>query len=72
MTTKEAIYLIISVAEFLLIIAGVDEYFGEEVRKFCLVLFPIWCIGMGIRNWKQIVEFFTEGLYNLKEKMNKK
>jgi hypothetical protein len=25
---------------------------------------------MGIRNWKQIVEFFTEGLYNLKK--NKK
>ena len=72
MTTREAIYLITSVAEFLLIIVGVDEYFGEEVRKFCMILFPIWFVGKGIRNWKQIVEFFTEGLFNLKEKMNKK
>ena len=70
MTTKEAIYLIISVAEFLLIIAGVDEYFGESVHKFCMILFPIWCIGMGIENWKQIKEFFTEVLFNLKK--NKK
>ena len=70
MTTKEAIYLIVSVTEFLLIIAGVDECFGEEVRKFCLVLFPIWCIEMGIGNWKQIVEFFCEVLFRLKK--NKK
>lgn len=68
MKTKEVIYMAIASIELLLLTAGISEYFGEEVRKFCLVLFPIWCIGMGIRNWKQIVEFFTEGLYNLKRK----
>ena len=70
MTTKEVIYAVIALIEFVLLIAGIDWYFGEEVRNFCMILFPVWCIGMGIRNWKQIVKFFTEGLYNLKK--NKK
>ena len=70
MTTKEVIYAVIALIEFALLITGIDWYFGEEVRNFCMILFPIWCVGMGISNWKQIVEFFTEGLYNLKK--NKK
>jgi hypothetical protein len=67
MKTKEVIYMIIALAEFVLLIAGVDWYFGEDVRKFCMILFPIWCIRMTVENWKQIKEFFTEGLYSLKK-----
>ncbi len=68
MKTKEVIYLAIAFTEFLLLIAGVDWYFGEEVRNFCKILLPIWLIGMGVRNWRQIKEFSTEVLFNLKGK----
>ena len=70
MTTKEVIYSVIAVIEFVLLTAGIDWYFGEQVRNFCMILFPVWCIEMTIGNWKQIVEFFFTGLYNLKK--NKK
>ena len=46
MTTKEVIYAVIALIEFVLLIAGIDWYFGEEVRNFCMILFPIWCIGI--------------------------
>jgi hypothetical protein len=66
MTTKEVIYAVIAFIEFVLLTTGIDWYFGEEVRNFCMILFPVWCIGMGIRNWEQIKEFFIE-VYNLKK-----
>jgi hypothetical protein len=68
MKTKEVIYMAIAFTEFMMIIAGVDWFFGEEVRDFCNILLPIWIIGMGVRNWKQIKKFFTEALFNLKGK----
>jgi hypothetical protein len=68
MKTKEVIYMAVVFTELLLLATGVDYWYGEEVRNFCKILLPIWIIGLGVRNWKQIKEFSLKVLFNLKGK----
>ena len=63
---KKAIYYISLLIVFTALIAGIDNYFGPEIKKFSTVVFFVWTVQVLTRNWKEIKEFIR-ALYGLKK-----
>ena len=64
---RKAIYYTSLLIVFTALIAGIDNYFGPEIKKFSTVVFFAWTAQVLTRNWKEIKEFLR-ALYGLDKK----
>ena len=49
------------------LIAGIDNYFGPEIKKFSTIVFFAWMVQMTTGTWKGFKEFLKD-LYGLNKK----
>ncbi len=52
---------------FVTLTAGIDNYFGPEIKTFSTIVFFAWTAQVLTRNWEQIKEFLKI-LYGLDKK----
>ena len=64
---RQTIYWISVLIIFTALIAGIDSYFGPEIRKFSIVVFFAWITQTLTGNWKEI-KAFLRALYGLDKK----
>jgi hypothetical protein len=64
---KKTIYGISVLVIFTVLIMGIDNWFGPEVKSFCSILFFVWIAQVLTGNWKEIIEFLKV-LYGLDKK----
>ena len=64
---KKTIYGISVLVIFTVLIMGVDNWFGPEVKTFSTIIFFAWIAQVLTGNWKMIKEFF-KALYGLDKK----
>lgn len=64
---RKAIYYISMLFMFTTLIAGIDNYFGPEIRTFSIVVFLAWTVQVLTRNWQEIIEFLKV-LYGMDKK----
>ena len=53
---RKSIYAISVLVIFTVLIAGVDNYFGQDIKMFSMIVFPIWTIQVLSKNWNDIRE----------------
>ena len=64
---KKTIYGISVLVIFTVLVMGIDNYFGPEIKKFSTVVFFAWTAQVLTRNWKEI-KGFLRVLYGLDKK----
>ena len=64
---RKAIYGISVLVIFIVLVMGIDNWFGPEVKIFSTILFFVWVAQVLTGNWKEIKEFFN-ALYGLDKK----
>ena len=64
---RKVIYYTSLLIVFTALVAGIDSYFGPEIKKFSTVVFFAWTTQVLTRNWKEIKEFLR-ALYGLDKK----
>ena len=64
---RQTIYWISVLVIFVVLIAGMDDYFGPEIKKYSTVIFFVWIIELLTRNWNEI-KAFLKILYGLDKK----
>ena len=64
---RKVIYYTSLLVVFVALVAGIDNYFGPEIKKFSTVVFFAWTAQVLTRNWKEIKEFLR-ALYGLDKK----
>ena len=61
---RKAIYGISVLVMFTVLIMGIDNWFGPDVKHFCRPIFFVWVAQVLTGNWKEIKEFLKV-LYGL-------
>ena len=64
---RQTIYWISVLIIFVVLITGMDDYFGPEIKKYSTVIFFVWIIELLTRNWNEI-KTFLKILYGLDKK----
>lgn len=64
---RKLVYYTSILTIFTVLVAGIDNWFGSEIKNYSIVVFVLWVLELGTKNWPEIVEFFKI-LYGLDNK----